>query len=214
MWINVFPVWPPPSWISEWYRRVLPLTKDFLEFTQQKTWHTTLFYLAISRISGLFATCYHIAYFRWISPIKIANMTSCLLRSRDVKVMKSMLACREFICAQSQKKFLSYLFRQKSYTAKSALGVFPPICNIRVNTLTPKLPWFVLFRWKDSTDCFNRFRWTGITRHCCDSFIFVNNLFIILKLYNFNLTLLTDVIAQPKSQNSWNKLRARVTLQK
>jgi len=27
MWIHVFPIWPPPSWISEWYRRMLPLTK-------------------------------------------------------------------------------------------------------------------------------------------------------------------------------------------
>jgi len=109
------------------------IDKDFLEFTQQTTWHTTLFYSAISRISGLFTKCYHIAYFRWISPIKVANMTSCLLRLRDVKVMKLMLSCREFICAQSHKKILSYLYRQKSYTAKSALGVFPPICNIRVN---------------------------------------------------------------------------------
>jgi len=65
-------------------------------------------------------------FFRWISPIKIANMTSCLLRSRDVKVMKSMLSCREFICAQSHKKVLLYIFRLKSYTAKSALVVFSP----------------------------------------------------------------------------------------
>jgi len=59
-------------------------------------------------------------------------MTSCLLRSRDVKVIKLMLFCREFICAQSHKTFLPYLFRQKSYTAKSALGVFLPICNTGV----------------------------------------------------------------------------------
>jgi len=45
------------------------IDKDFLAFTQQKTWHTTLFYSATSRISGLFTTCYHIAYFRWISPM-------------------------------------------------------------------------------------------------------------------------------------------------
>jgi len=84
----------------------------------------------LSLISGLFTTCYHIAYFRWISPIKIANMTSRLLRSRDVKVMNSMLSCREFICAQSHNKFLSYLFRLKCCTAKSALGVlFPPIAT-------------------------------------------------------------------------------------
>jgi len=109
------------------------IDKDFLDFTQQNTWHTTLFYSAISRISRLFTTCYHIACSRWISTIEVANMTSCLLRSRDVKVMKLMLSCREFICAQSHNKFLSYLFRQKSYTAKSALGVF---CNIRVKIRT------------------------------------------------------------------------------
>jgi len=112
------------------------IDKDFLEFTQQKTWHTTFFfYSAISRISGLFTMCYHIAYFRWFSPIKVANMTSCLLRSRDVKVMKSMLFCREFICAQSHKTFLTYLSRQKSYTAKSAVGVFPPFATYGLNYL-------------------------------------------------------------------------------
>jgi len=51
----------------------------------------------------------------------------CLLRSRDAEVMKSILSCGDFICAQIHTKFLSYLFRQKSYTAKSALGVFSPI---------------------------------------------------------------------------------------
>jgi len=61
----------------------------------------------------------------------------------DVKVMKSILSCRESICAQSHKQFLSYLFRQKlSYTAKSALEVFPPICNTTVN---PSKTEFLIF---------------------------------------------------------------------
>jgi len=105
--IGVCYLWKRPPWVHP-----------------TKSWHTTLFYSAISRISGLFTTCYNIAYFRWISPIKVANMTSCLLRSRDVKAMKSMLSCREFICAQSHKKCLS---RLKSYTAKSAQGYFPEV---------------------------------------------------------------------------------------
>jgi len=105
------------------------IDKDFLEFTQQKAWHTTLFYSAISRISGLFTTCYHIAYFRWISPIKVVYMTSCLLRSRDDKVMKLMLSWREFICAQSHKKLLSYLFRQKVTQQRVLWGYFPPFAT-------------------------------------------------------------------------------------
>jgi len=36
LWINVFPVWPPPSWLSEWYRRVLPLTKTSLSSPNKK----------------------------------------------------------------------------------------------------------------------------------------------------------------------------------
>jgi len=40
-------------WVISTYFTV---DKDFLEFTQQNTWHTTLFYSAISRISGLFTT--------------------------------------------------------------------------------------------------------------------------------------------------------------
>jgi len=52
-------------WVISAY---VTIDKDLLEFTQHKTKHTTLFYSAISRISELFTTCYHIAYFRWISP--------------------------------------------------------------------------------------------------------------------------------------------------
>jgi len=36
MWIHVFPVWPLPSWISEWYRHVLPLTKTSLSSPNRK----------------------------------------------------------------------------------------------------------------------------------------------------------------------------------
>jgi len=131
MWIHVFLVWPPPSLLCEWYQRMLPLTKTSLSSPNTNLTHKVI-YSAISRISGLFTTCYYIAYFRWMSPIKVANMTSYLLRSRDVKVMKSMLSCRELTCAQRHEKFMSYLFRQKSYTVKSVLEVFPPICNTRV----------------------------------------------------------------------------------
>jgi len=57
--------------------------------------------------------------------MKVANKTTCALRSRDAKVMKSMLSCREFICAVI-KKLLSHLFRQKCYTVWSALrGISP-----------------------------------------------------------------------------------------
>jgi len=104
----------------------------WVHLTKNLTYNVILF-SHITYIRVVYCVLPYIAYFRWISTIKVANMTSCLLRSRDVKVMKLMLSCREFICAQRHKKFLLYLFRQKSYTAKSARGVFPPICNIRVN---------------------------------------------------------------------------------
>jgi len=107
----------------------ITIDKVFLEFTEQNTWHTTLFYSAISRISGLFFTCYHIAYFRGSSPIKVANMTLCLLRSRDVKVMKSMLSCREFICAQSHKNFYLISSDKKCTQQRVLWGYFPPFAT-------------------------------------------------------------------------------------
>jgi len=78
----------------------ITIVNDLLEFPQQKTIHTTLFIQPSNAYQGCFlrATII-IAYFRWISPIKVANMMSCLLKSRNAKVMKLMLSCREFICA-------------------------------------------------------------------------------------------------------------------
>jgi len=104
------------------------IVKDLLEFLQQKPYLQRYFIKPYHAYQDCFlrATII-IVYFRRISPIKVANMTSCLLRSREAKVMKSMLSCGEFICAQSHKNYnLSYLFRQKHYTAMSALGLFFP----------------------------------------------------------------------------------------
>jgi len=105
------------------------IDKDLLEFTQQKNKHTTLFIQLYHVYQGCLLRA---TILLMISPIKVANMTSCLLRSRDVKIMKSMLSCREFICAQSHK-FLSYLIRQKVTQQRVLWGYFSPICNIRVN---------------------------------------------------------------------------------
>jgi len=111
------------------------IDKDLLEFIPQNLIDNVILFSHITYIMVVYYTCYHIAYFGWLSPIKVATLTSCLLRSRDAMVIKLMLSCREFICAQSPITFLSYLFRQKSYTAQSALGVFSPICNTRVKRL-------------------------------------------------------------------------------
>jgi len=81
---------------------------------------------------GLFTTCYHMVYFTWISLIKVANMTSCLLRSRNAKVMKSMLSCEEFICAQSHKNFYHICLDKIVTQQKVFWGYFPSICNTRV----------------------------------------------------------------------------------
>jgi len=126
MWIHVFPVWPPPSWISEWYGRVLPLA---IETSLSSPNKKPDFFSHITY--GLFTTDVlpYIAYFRWISQIKVANMTSCLLRSRDVKVMKLMLSCRELVVHKIIKNFCYTVMLHR----KECSGGFPPICNTRVN---------------------------------------------------------------------------------
>jgi len=53
------------------------INKNLLEFTQQKTWHTTLFYSAISRISRLFTTCYHMMHAFISSRLDYCNVLHC-----------------------------------------------------------------------------------------------------------------------------------------
>jgi len=98
--------------------------------TKNLTYNVILF----SHIKYIRVVYYDIVYFRWISPKLL------IWRHTYRGHVKSMLSCREFICAQSHEQFLSYLFRQKSYTAKSALGdISSPICNTRVKQIRNRL---------------------------------------------------------------------------
>jgi len=74
------------------------------------------------------------AYFTLILQTKVANMTSCLLRSRDAKEMQLTLSCREFSCAPSHKTYLWFILKQEIYTPKSALGI--SICPFATQGLT------------------------------------------------------------------------------
>jgi len=93
MWIHIFPVWPPPFSILRDIGVCYHWQRPPWVHPAKHLVHNVILLSHITYI-GLFTMCYHIAYFRWISPVKIAIMTSCLLRSRDVKVMKSMMSCR------------------------------------------------------------------------------------------------------------------------
>jgi len=131
----------PPSWNSVWYRRVLPLTKTSLSSSNKKPDIQRYFIQPYHVYQGCLLYCHHIDYFRWISPIKVTNMTSCLLRSRDVKVTKSMLSFREFICAQSHKKISVISLQTKKLHSKECSGSISPICNIRVKRQRTIIIW-------------------------------------------------------------------------
>jgi len=110
------------------------IDKDLLEFTQQKTWHTTLFYSAISSISGLFTTCYHIAYVRWISPKLLiwrhAYWGHVMLRSWNECCPVDNLFVHKFI------KNVCHILQTKKLHSKECSGGISPICNIRVNSMS------------------------------------------------------------------------------
>jgi len=126
MCIHVFPVSVPPSWISKWYRRVLPLTKTSFSSPNIK-----------SNIKRYFIQPYYV----YQGCLLCATILLILDKFRQSKLLiwrhvywgHVMLKPWEFICAKSPKTFLSYLFRQKSFTQQRVLwGYFPFISNTRV----------------------------------------------------------------------------------
>jgi len=104
IYIHAFPVWSPLSWISEWYRRVLTLTKTLSSPNKKpNVQHYFMQPYHVYQVCLLRATTLLI-----LDEFHQAN----LLIWRHAywgHVMKSMLACREFMCAQSHKKILSNL---------------------------------------------------------------------------------------------------------
>jgi len=139
LWIHVFPVWPPPSWISEWYRRVLPLTKTSLSSPNTKQ-HTTLFYSAK----------YHV-------------YQGCLLRATILLIIDEFHLSKLLIwrhafwghvmlrswnqCCPVENSFVykvikhfCHISSDKNVTQQRVLWGIPPICNTRIKAIFCKKP--------------------------------------------------------------------------
>jgi len=166
MWIHAFPVWPPPSRISEWYRRVLPLTKTSSSSPNTKPNTQRYFIQPYHAYQGclLRATIMLILDEFHQSKLLIWRH-ACLLRSRDVKVMKSMLSCREFICAQIRTKFLS---SDKKFTQQRVLwGYFPPIATKGLKSRVEQMPFWTTLKNNERICYFNKIRQMVPNSRCC-----------------------------------------------
>jgi len=109
--------------------------QDLLEFTQQKPNIQRYFIQLYQVYQGCLLRSTILLVVDEFRQSKLLIMMSCLLKSRDAKVMKSMLSCREFICA----KMLCHICLDKNVTQQRMLwGYIPPFATQGLN-LSPTL---------------------------------------------------------------------------
>jgi len=132
MWIHVFPVWPPPSCISEWYWRALPLTKT-LSSPNKKPYIQRYFIQPYHAYQGCFLRATILLNYILDEFHQSKLIIWCHAYCGHV-MLKSWNRCCpvENLFVHSQKIFLSYLFRQKVTQQRVLWGYFSPICNTRV----------------------------------------------------------------------------------
>ena len=135
MWMPVFPVQPPPSWISERYQRVLPFSKTSLSSSNNKTQHMTLFCSAIARISKFFIKCYTILLI--LDEFRHSKLLIWRHAYWGHVMLKSWNWCYpvENLSVHKVIKMSMISLKTKKFPSKECSGgIPPPICNIRVKS--------------------------------------------------------------------------------